>query len=88
LGEALSSTGNAYKIIIESHTDNKGTPDELQVLTQERAQAIADKMAAFGMPQNLIEAKGYGANLPTVANTTNANRAKNRRVQVILTPSN
>jgi outer membrane protein OmpA-like peptidoglycan-associated protein len=87
LGETLAATGNAYKITIESHTDNKGTPDELQILTQERAQAIADKFTAFGVPQDRIEAKGYGANLPTAANTTNVNRAKNRRVQVILTPA-
>ena len=87
LGEMLAGTGSAYKITIESHTDNKGTPDELQILTQERAQAIADKFTAFGVPQDRVEAKGYGANLPTAANTTNANRAKNRRVQVILTPN-
>ncbi|HEX8639494.1 MAG TPA: OmpA family protein [Pyrinomonadaceae bacterium] len=87
LGETLAATGNAYKITIESHTDNKGTPDELQVLTQERAQAIADKITGFGVPQDRIEAKGYGANLPTAANTTNVNRAKNRRVQLILTPA-
>lgn len=86
LGETLAATGNAYKITVESHTDNKGTLDELQILTQERAQAIADKFTAFGVPQDRIEAKGYGANLPTAANTTNVNRAKNRRVQVILTP--
>ncbi len=76
-----------YKIMVEAHTDDKGTPEELQTLTQERAQAIADKMVVMGISQNRLEAKGLGASLPMVANTTNANRAKNRRVQLILVPN-
>lgn len=75
-----------YKIAIESHTDNKGIADELQTLTQERAQAIADKIIGLGATQDRIEAKGMGASLPIVANTTVANRAKNRRVEIVLTP--
>ena len=75
-----------YKISVESHTDSKGTTEELQNLTQERAQAIADKIVSFGASQDRVEAKGMGANLPIVANTTVANRAKNRRVEIVLTP--
>jgi outer membrane protein OmpA-like peptidoglycan-associated protein len=75
-----------YKISIEAHTDNKGTPDELQTLTQERAQAIADRIVSSGANQDRVEAKGLGATLPIAANTTVANRAKNRRVEIVLTP--
>lgn len=76
-----------YKVLIEAHTDDKGTAEELQTLTQERAQAIIDKMIVLGISQNRLEAKGMGATLPLVSNTTNANRAKNRRVQLILVPN-
>ena len=87
LGEFLVSNGD-YKITVESHTDNKGTPEELQTLTQERAQFLMDKLMSSGVAQDrFVEAKGYGASLPVATNTTNANRAKNRRVQVILTPN-
>lgn len=75
-----------YKVVIESHTDNSGSPDELQTLTQERAQAIADKLLTFGVSNDRIEAKGLGASLPVAPNSTNANRAKNRRVQITLVP--
>jgi outer membrane protein OmpA-like peptidoglycan-associated protein len=75
-----------YKISIESHTDNRGTPEELQTLTQERAQAIADKIISLGANQERVEARGLGATLPVAANTTVANRAKNRRVEIVLTP--
>ena len=74
-----------YQIMIESHTDNRGDADVLQSLTQERAQAIADKFTSIGADQNRVEAKGMGASLPIVANSTNANRAKNRRVDIVLT---
>ncbi len=75
-----------YKIVIESHTDNRGTPEELQTLTDGRAQTLAEKIIASGVAQNRLETKGYGANLPVAPNTTNVNRAKNRRVQIVLTP--
>ncbi len=79
--------GNSdYRISIEAHTDNRGAADELQTLTQERAQAIADKIVSLGANQDRIEAKGLGATLPVAANTTVANRAKNRRVEIVLTP--
>ncbi len=86
LSEVLANNAD-YRITIESHTDNKGTPDELQTLTQERAQGLMDKFTSSGVTADRLEAKGYGASLPIVANTTNANRAKNRRVQIILTPN-
>lgn len=76
-----------YRIVVESHTDNKGTPDELQSLTQNRAQTLLDRLAAGGVEATRIEVKGYGASLPVAPNTTNLNRAKNRRVDVILIPN-
>ena len=76
-----------YKFVIEAHTDNKGTPDEVKTLTQERAQAIADRLMSLGVEQSRIEAKGLGATLPIAPNTTNINRAKNRRIDVILVPN-
>ena len=75
-----------YKIMIEAHTDNKGTPEELQTLTQERAQAIADKILSLGATSDRVEAKGFGGSLPVAPNSTNANRAKNRRVVIVLSP--
>jgi outer membrane protein OmpA-like peptidoglycan-associated protein len=85
LAQILASNPD-YKISVEAHTDNKGTPEQLQTLTQERAQAIADKIIGLGANQERVEAKGLGATLPLAANTTVANRAKNRRTEIVLTP--
>lgn len=86
LGEILANNSD-YRILVESHTDNRGTPEELQILTDERAMAIVDKMIALGVTGNRIGGKGMGASVPVAANTTNANRAKNRRVDIVLIPN-
>ncbi len=76
-----------YRVLIESHTDNRGTDEELAGLTQQRSQAIGERLAAFGVAAARIEAKGFAASIPVAPNSTNANRAKNRRVQLILIPA-
>ena len=76
-----------YNFIIESHMDSKGGTAELQLLTDERAQAVADKLMSLGVSAGRMEIKGYGSTLPVAPNSTRANRQKNRRVQVILVPN-
>lgn len=76
-----------YRVLIESHTDNRGTPEELESLTQQRSQALVERIRTLGVAGARMEGKGMGASLPVVPNTTNANRARNRRVQIILSPS-
>lgn len=85
LGEALANNPD-YRITIESHTDDRGTPEELQNLTYQRSKNIADKLSAFGIESGRIETKGLGGTLPIAPNTTTANRARNRRVQIIMSP--
>lgn len=76
-----------YRVLIESHTDNRGTEGELAALTQQRSQAIGERLAGFGVAGGRIEAKGFASSIPVAPNSTNANRAKNRRVQLILIPA-
>ncbi len=76
-----------YRVIIESHTDNRGTDEELAGLTQQRSQAIGERLTGFGVAETRIEVKGLAAGIPVAPNTTNVNRAKNRRVQLILVPN-
>jgi outer membrane protein OmpA-like peptidoglycan-associated protein len=86
LGELLANNPD-YKVVIESHTDDRGTPEELSSLTEQRARLIAERLSGFGVTSARIEVKGMGATLPVAPNTTNANRAKNRRVNLILVPN-
>ena len=76
-----------YSVVIESHTDATGAPDELQALTNDRAQVIASRLTSLNVPTGRVRATGMGATLPIAPNTTAANKAKNRRVQIILSPN-
>ena len=86
IAQILSQNAD-YKVVIESHTDNRGTEEELMALTQQRSQAISERLAGFGVAADRVEAKGFAGTIPVAPNTTNANRAKNRRVQIILVPT-
>jgi outer membrane protein OmpA-like peptidoglycan-associated protein len=85
LSEVIANNPD-YQIVIESHTDDRGNPEELQDLTQKRSRAVADKLSAYGIDGARVESKGMGATLPIAPNTTNINRARNRRVQIIMSP--
>jgi outer membrane protein OmpA-like peptidoglycan-associated protein len=69
---------------VQGHTDNTGSPVYNQRLSQGRAQAVVDTLVRLGVAPDRLVAKGYGADKPIVPNSTDANRAKNRRVQVII----
>lgn len=86
LGELLVANPD-YTVQIEAHTDNGGTPEDLENLTNVRSMTIAERLNQLGVPQNRIQPRGMGASLPIAPNTTNASKAKNRRVQMILIPS-
>ena len=86
LGEVLASNPD-YRVQIESHTDATGDPSELESLTTQRSRAIAERLSQLGVSDSRIEPRGLGASLPIAPNTTNASKAKNRRVQMILVPS-
>lgn len=86
LAEVINSTPN-YRVVIESHTDDNGTPEELQLLTTERARAMADKLISMGVSAERLDPKGFGGTFPLVPNNTNRNRAKNRRVEIKFIPN-
>jgi outer membrane protein OmpA-like peptidoglycan-associated protein len=46
---------------------------------------LVDAITALGIDSSRLTAKGYGQEKPLVPNSTETNRAKNRRVQVMIT---
>jgi OmpA-OmpF porin, OOP family len=74
-----------YKVAIEGNTDNTGDENRNQVLSEKRAKVVADYLVAKGIDSNRITSKGNGQNNPVVDNDTDANRAKNRRVEIKVT---
>ncbi|WP_026996579.1 OmpA family protein [Flectobacillus major] len=66
---------------ISGHTDNVGTDEINNRLSQERADIVRTYLLGRGIAPERITAKGYGKNRPKVANDTPENQAINRRVE-------
>lgn len=72
-------------IIIEGHTDSSGSETANQRLSEERAGAVASRLRnALALPTLQIQALGYGEERPVASNDTDAGRASNRRIDVII----
>ncbi len=72
-------------IRIEGHTDNIGKAEDLLLLSEQRAEAIRDFLIQKGCASSRMETKGYGAKVPINQNDSEELRAKNRRVEIIIT---
>lgn len=84
---ALLANNPDYRIVIESFTDNRGDESALQILTQERAQALADRFVTSGIESGRIQATGMGTANPVVSNARANQRTRNRRTEIILVPA-
>jgi outer membrane protein OmpA-like peptidoglycan-associated protein len=72
------------QLLIEGHTDSVGSDEYNLTLSLRRAQAVAAELIALGVSPLRIKAIGYGEDFPIVANSTDTNRALNRRVEVYI----
>ncbi len=85
--EKLARTLKDYdgtNVIIEGHTDNSGSYELNQKLSERRAEAVAAYARSLGVPSARLQAKGYSFDQPIAENTTVEGRQKNRRVEIII----
>jgi outer membrane protein OmpA-like peptidoglycan-associated protein len=71
------------KVVVEGHTDSRGSAEYNQQLSERRAQAVADALAFRGIDRSRVEAVGRGKELPVASNDTSAGQQQNRRVELI-----
>lgn len=69
------------RIQINGHTDDVGDAGRNQVLSEQRAKAVAAYLEALGVTADRMQYKGFGEAQPRVENTSAANRALNRRTE-------
>ena len=73
------------KAIIEGHTDNTGTEQYNQWLSERRAESVRDMMIdKHGIDPAKITAVGMGQNSPAMSNDTAEGRSANRRVELVM----
>ena len=72
------------QVQVEGYTDNIGSDDYNQKLSEQRADGVRDYLVSQSVPQNAITAQGYGKSDPVADNSSNSGRAQNRRVQLVV----
>ena len=83
---ALMQQQPALKISIEGHTDNVGTPAANKTLSENRARAVMQAVAAQGIAAERLRSAGHGQERPIADNRGEEGRAKNRRVELVKLP--
>ena len=87
LARELLVAGGA-SIEIHGHTDSLGAADRNQTLSEERAFAVKQWLmtrAAVNFPSERMTVFAHGATNPVAPNATEEGRARNRRVEIVLT---
>ncbi len=74
----------AANIEIAGHTDADGEDGFNQMLSEKRAQAVADYLVKAGLPASQFTATGYGSTQPVASNDTDEGKAQNRRIDFLV----
>lgn len=70
------------QVEVQGHIDDTGSEQRNAALSEERAAAVKDWLSKAGVEPDRLLARGYGASKPLAPNVTEANRARNRRIEL------
>jgi len=70
---------------IGGYTDNVGTSTSNHALSQERADSVKTQLVKMGVDSSRLTTEGYGEEHPVGDNSTEAGRAQNRRISMLVT---
>lgn len=74
----------AYKVTIIGYTDNTGTEEHNQKLSERRAAAVKNTLIQQGVAADRLTSMGEGENAPVATNETKEGRLENRRIELEL----
>jgi outer membrane protein OmpA-like peptidoglycan-associated protein len=86
IASALKQNPQANNVIVEGFTDDTGSAEANQKLSQERAQAVADYLQSQGVPRDRVQTKAMGPQSPVGSDKSAEGRALNRRVDIMVQP--
>jgi outer membrane protein OmpA-like peptidoglycan-associated protein len=71
------------KVLIEGHTDSRGSDAYNEALSERRAHAVAVALESRGIPADQVQPMGRGKGYPVASNDTPEGRQQNRRVEIV-----
>lgn len=86
LADSLLRAG-IRRVRIEGHTDSYGSRDYNINLSRRRAEAVARELSAHGFAEGAIVRQAWGFEYPAAPNETPDGRALNRRVTIVVLPT-
>lgn len=82
----LTSVG-IHGATVEGHTDSTGAAEYNQQLSERRAATVKAALVGGGLPAPEVRTLGLGESDPIADNETDAGRAENRRVVIVVSPA-
>jgi outer membrane protein OmpA-like peptidoglycan-associated protein len=84
VAEALKAQDDDKRMVVEGHTDNRGSERINRPLSLNRATAVRDYLVSRGVESGKITAVGMSSSKPLTDNKTAEDRANNRRVEIVI----
>jgi outer membrane protein OmpA-like peptidoglycan-associated protein len=78
---------NGFRLSIQGHTDDVGSADYNQKLSERRAASVAQYLESSGIDPAVVDVRGFGKTSPRAENKSRDARQKNRRVEIAVVDS-
>ncbi|KWF66922.1 hypothetical protein WT57_16745 [Burkholderia pseudomultivorans] len=80
-----NARGKRFRLVeVAGYTDSIGSDSYNNALSLRRAKSVADYLRAHGLDAERMAVDGFGKSNPVASNATDAGRAQNRRVEIVL----
>lgn len=81
---ALIIYKSSKQLLVGGYTDNIGTMEANQALSDERARVVSHALQKRGVPSKRLRTEGYSLHRPVMPNSNEEGRALNRRVEFVV----
>lgn len=82
--EVIKAHSEVVKMNVVGHTDDRGTAEYNQALSERRSAAVVDYLVSKGVSRSSLSSSGKGESQPMASNATEDGQAQNRRVELVV----
>lgn len=80
----LIKTKSSKQVAVEGYTDNVGTLEANQIISDARAKVVSNALQERGVPADRLKSEGFSLHRPVMSNSNEEGRALNRRVEIVI----